>query len=64
MNGLTVRNRQTGRTYTAYTQSVDINFNGKYSLRYVIGIQGYTEFSFVEAIYDNDEFNERYEVIK
>ena len=58
-----VRERKTGRTYTAYVQSVDVNFNGNYTMRYIIGIQGYTEFSFIEAIYTNEEFNERYEVI-
>lgn len=59
-----VRDRKTGSTYTAYTQSVDVNFNGRYVMRYIIGIQGYTEFTFLHAIYDNDEFNEMYEVIK
>jgi len=59
-----VRDRKTGSTYTAYTQSVDVNFNGRYALRYIIGIQGYNEFTFLHAIYDNDEFNEMYEVIK
>lgn len=59
-----VRDRKTGRTYTAFVQSVDLNFNGRYVMRYVIGIQGYTEFTFIHAIYGNDEFNEMYEVIK
>ena len=59
-----VRDRKTGSTYTAYTQSVDVNFNGRYVMRYIIGIQGYNEFTFLHAIYSNDEFNEMYEVIK
>lgn len=59
-----VRERKTGRTYTAYVQSVDLNFNGRYVMRYVIGIQGYTEFTFIHAIYGNDEFNEMYEVME
>ena len=45
-------------------QSVDLNFNGKYVLRYVIGIQGHSEFHMCCCVYDNNEFNERYEVIK
>lgn len=59
-----VKDRKTGAKYDAFVQSVDVNFNGRYVLRYIIGIEGYNEFTFLDAIYDNDEFNEKYEVIK
>lgn len=58
---MTIRNKETGKTYDCFTQSV--NINGKYVLRYNIGINGYNEWSFIHAIYDNDEFNEMYEVM-
>lgn len=61
---LNVRNRETSKVYQAYVQSVDLNFNGRYVLRYVVGIQGHNDFAFIECIYSNDDFNERYEVIK
>lgn len=58
-----VKNRETGKTYDCFTQSVDLNNNGNYVMRYNIGINGYTEWSFVHAIYDNETFNKMYEVI-
>lgn len=61
---LIVKDRETNETYDALVQSVDLNFNGKYILRYVIGIQGHNEFHFLHCVYDNDDFNKRYEVIK
>ena len=64
MGGLRIRDRKTGEEYTAYPQAVDLNYNGKYVLRYIIGIQGHSEFHFIHAIYDNDEFNSKYQVIE
>ena len=61
---LIVKDRKTNETYDALVQSVDLNFNGKYILRYSIGIQGHNEFHFLHCGYDNDDFNKRYEVIK
>lgn len=61
---LKVKSRATGEKYDVMVQAVDVNFDGKYYLRYLIGIQGYDEFHFIHAIYDNDKFNEMYEVIK
>ena len=60
---LKVKNRETGRIYTAIPQAVDLNFNGVWVLRYTIVIQGYVENSFIHCIYDNDEFNSMYEVL-
>lgn len=62
-NTIKVRDKKTGMTYDCFPQMVDINFNGRYSLRYNIGIMGFTEWTFIHAIYDNDTFNEKYEVI-
>lgn len=61
---LIVRDRETGCEYTAIPQAVDLNFNGRYVLRYLIGIEGHTEFHFIHAIYDNEKFNLMYEVIR
>ena len=62
-NTIKIKDRKTGKIYDCLAQIVDINFNGKYSLRYNIGINGYNEWNFIHAIYDNDEFNKKYEVI-
>lgn len=59
-----VKDRKTGKIYDCFVQSVDLNNNGKYFMRYNIGINGYNEWTFIHAIYDNDEFNAMYEVIK
>ena len=53
---LIVKDRKTNETYDALVQSVDLNFNGKYVLRYSIGIQGHNEFHFLHCVYDNDDF--------
>lgn len=60
---LTVKDRKTGDIYTAIPQAVDLNCNGHYVLRYIIGVQGHTEFDFIHAEYDNDRFNDMYEVV-
>lgn len=61
---LKVRNRETGLTYTAIPQAVQLNpYKEKWVLRYTIVIQGYVENSFIHCIYDNDEFNATYEVL-
>ena len=62
-NAMKVRNKETGRRFDCFLQSVDLNFNGRYVMRYNIGINGYNEWTFIEAIYDNGTFNKRYEVI-
>lgn len=61
---LNVRRKEDGKIYQAIPQSVDLNFNGRYVLRYIIGIQGYDEFHFIHAVYSNDEFNELYDVVE
>lgn len=62
-NTMKVRDRETGKTYDCFLQSVDLNFNGKYIMRYNIGINGYTEWHNVCCIYSNEDFNNEYEVI-
>ena len=62
-NTIKVRDKKTGKIYDCFPQIVDVNFNNNYSLRYNIGINGYNEWNFIHAIYDNDEFNKKYEVI-
>lgn len=58
-----VRDRATNEEYNAYPQSVSLGLEDRYVLRYIIGIDNYQGFHMIEAIYDNDEFNQRYEVI-
>ena len=62
-NAIKVRDKRTGKVYDCIPQIVDLNFNGRYELRYNIGINGYTEWSNVCCVYDNDVFNRDYEVI-
>lgn len=62
-NAKRIKDKKTGKIYDCFPQIVDVNFNGVYRLRYNIGINGYTEWNFIHAIYDNDEFNEMYEVL-
>lgn len=59
----TVRRKEDGRKFDMFIQSVDLNFDGNYCLRYNIGIKNYTEWAFIETIYDKNEFNERFEII-
>lgn len=59
----TVRRKADDKRFNMFPQAVDLNVNGRYCLRYNIGINGYTEWTFIEAIYDNNEFNKRYEVV-
>jgi hypothetical protein len=58
-----IKNRLCGDIFEAYPQSVDLNSDGHYVLRYIIGIENYQGFHFVRAVYDNDEFNTEFEVI-
>lgn len=60
---LKVKERKTQKIFDCDVEAVDLNNNGKYVMRYNIGINGHSEWSFIHAIYDNDAFNERYEVI-
>lgn len=63
-NTIKIRNRKSGEIYDCFAQAVDLNFNGRYVLRYNIGINGYNEWTCVCCEYSNDEFNEKYEVVK
>ena len=58
-----VKDRKTEKIYDCIAQAVDINFCGKYSLRYNIGIENYQGFHSIHCIYDNETFNKMYEVI-
>lgn len=58
-----VRDRKTGEAFQCTPQMVDLNFDGKYVLRYNIGIFGYVNWTPIVCCYDNDVFNERYEVL-
>lgn len=59
---MVVENRTTGCRYECFPQIVRSSL-GKYVLRYNVGINGYSEWTFIHAIYDNDEFNRLYKVI-
>lgn len=63
-NAMRIRDRKTGKTYDCFVQAVDLNFDGKYRMRYNVGINGHLEWSNIHCIYDNNEFNEMYEVIE
>ncbi len=56
--------RKTGKVYEAFTQGVNLNNDGGYVMRWNIGINGYNEWTCKECIYENDEFNNRYVVVK
>ena len=58
-----VKDRKTGKIFDCIIQAVDLNFTGEYSLRYNIGIENYQGFNSIHCIYDNEEFNETYELI-
>ena len=60
---MVVENRTTGRRYECFPQIVRSSL-GKYVLRYNVGINGYSEWTFIHAIYDNEEFNLMYKVIE
>lgn len=69
MNELYIKNahsvieRKTGKRFDAFPQAVDLNHNGKFVLRWNIGINGHSKWTFVCCIYDNDKFNDLYEVV-
>ena len=62
-NTMLVKDKRTGKKYECFTQSVDLNYDGIYVLRYNIGINGYTEWTNICCIYDNNVFNANYEVL-
>ena len=62
-NSIKIKERKTGKVYDCFAQMVDLNYNGKYTLLYNIGINGYNEWTNICCIYDNDEFNANYEAI-
>ena len=63
MNSVRVRNRKTGKEYDCMPLMVDVNNTGRYTLCYNIGIKGYNGWTFIHAIYDDDTFNDMYEVL-
>ena len=62
-NTMLIKDKRTGKKYECFTQSVDLNYDGKFVLRYNIGINGYTEWTNICCIYDNNTFNANYEVL-
>lgn len=65
---LQVKDRETGKIYDCIPQivSLDISFDiysKEFVLRYNIGINGYQEWTNIECIYDNKEFNKKYIVL-
>lgn len=61
---LKVIDRKTGKRFDVIPEAVELNFDGKYHLRYRVGIQGHDEFNFIHNVYDDDDFNHLYQVIK
>jgi len=57
-----VKRKEDEKKFDMVIQTVDLN-DGNYCLRYDIGIKNYTEWAFIEASYDNNEFNKRFEII-
>lgn len=63
---LKLQSKENGRKYDCFAQSVDVNRNGKYKLRYAIGhlqSDGLLGANSCFCIYDNEEFNRRFTVI-
>ena len=61
METMRIVERKTGKEFDCFTQMVDLNFNGRYILRYVIGIKNFQGFHNIECCYDNDQFDTRFE---
>lgn len=59
-----VKEKATGKIYEARAQIVSIDLGKTYLLRYNIGFSNYQEFVSICCIYDNEEFNNKYEVIE
>ena len=53
--------RATGRKFDCIAQIVDLNHDGQFTLRYVVGTQGHHGFIGFHCHYDNDRFNSLYE---
>ena len=60
-----LRSKIDGKKYDCFVQSVDLNMNSRWVLRYAIGIMGRESHlsCLRECIYNNDEFNRKYEVV-
>lgn len=54
--------KSNGEVYDCFIQDYE-SFNGKKCKRFNIGINGYTEWSNLLCIYNEDEFNDQFEVI-
>ena len=63
-NTTKIRDKITGENYECFPQMIELDYDNKYYLRYNIGINGWQGWTNVCCVYDNNEFNERYEVIK
>lgn len=61
--GMKVRNKETNEIYDAYTQIVDLNGDGKMVHRYIIGVENYQGFHFIEACYSKADLLDIYEVL-
>lgn len=59
---LQVKEKGTGKIYEVAVQCI-ANNTGYYRVRYNIGIDGYNEWTPVCCLYDNKDFNDRFEVI-
>lgn len=59
-----VKEKATGKIYEATTQIVSLDLGKNYILRYNIGFSNYQEFVSVCCIYNEEEFNDKYTVIK
>lgn len=63
-NTIKVKDNKSGKIYDAFTQGVELNFDGKYYTRWNIGINGYNEWTCICCVYSDAEFNETYTVVK
>lgn len=57
-----VKNKTDNKIYTCYIQEIELNDNGKKIKRYNIGIENHQGFHNIHCIYNNEEFNEQYEL--
>ena len=60
---LEIREKITGRSFTAYVEAWDVNNDGNYHLCYLIGHETFVSFHCEYIIYNNNDFNKKFEVV-
>ena len=63
-NTMKIKDKRNGQMYECFVQSVDLNFNKTYVMRYNIGINDHFKWHHICSVYSNEDFNNNYEVIE